>query len=218
MIDRDHIYIDNLYKSIIDNIKLSNIPRYIIFIVTRDKDKKTIEKWSKFDMVKIMTVQHYEIKNRHNYEMIAYKRNIIRLYALINKYDYLWFIDSDIKVESNYLNILLNGLKSMNAYMSYIPYNVKWLNFPAIANIMETTIDIIPLNKNNKDNNDYKQCDIVGFGMTLLHKSLFIYNIEVFRKEINNILFEGEDFGFCITLYDNHLKVVYKTNLIAHHF
>lgn len=220
-IDRDSDYIDELYRSIISELQNSTIINYEILVITRKTDLKVIEKWSKYSDVNIVQIAHYDIKTRHNIHMIACKRNIIRYYAIIGNYDYLWFVDSDVKLEKNYLKILMNGIATTNSYMCAIPYNVKWLNFPAIglAQRNREKIEITILNLKNIDKtNNYMQCHVVGFGMTLLHSSIFKIPICVLKKLINGVLYEGEDFGFCLELFGRGLKISFSTQVIAHHY
>jgi len=128
MTDRDYKYIQELYKSILQNVI---IYEYEIMVVVRNTDKECIKNWSGKQDVKLQLVPYYEIIRRHNIHKIAEKRNIIRKYALLNNFDYLWFIDSDISVKESCLDILLDGIKYGN--VSYIPYTVRWIGFPVVG-------------------------------------------------------------------------------------
>jgi len=213
MIDRDEQYIDSLYNGILKNI--SKDINYEIIIVMRETDLHTIKKWEKYN-VTIKIVKHYDIIDRHNIEKIAEKRNIIREHAIKNNFDYIWFIDSDIVVKDNYLKILLNGICQNSYKVSYIPYIVKWLNIPAIGSIVDKQLKI--LNVLDFDTiYDYEQCHVIGFGMTLLHKDVFKYNIESFTIKIEDVVFKGEDFDFCLKLLNDNKKICFFTKEIAIH-
>lgn len=225
MIDRDHLYISDLYNGILQNISKYD---YEIMIVIRKSDNLCIQKWSEYKdnnkAIKLHCIAHYDtpLKKRHNINSIsklAEKRNIIRKYALINNFDYLWFIDSDIQVKSNCLDILLDSIH--NANVSYIPYKIRWIGFPIVGILDKGNLKVIKIGKDIDLDEPYKICHFVGFGMTLLDKSVLdteikyqSINIKISDKIIKH---EGEDFGFCLELFKDKKTIVYCYNHTVKH-
>lgn len=215
MTDRDHKYISNLYNSIFRVMeKYKNENDYEIMVVVRNSDTLCIKKWNEYKDVKLRQVSHYEIKNRHNIHKIAEKRNIVRKYALLHNFDYLWFIDSDILVKDTCLGILLEGIKYGN--ISYIPYNIKWVGFPIIGIIEKNQLNLLKISGIDLCN-PYKICHFVGFGMTLLDKSTLNFDIKYDSINIADVKHEGEDFGFCLQMLKEKKVIICCCNHIVEH-
>ena len=115
-IDRDSYLSKKLYNSILRNF---NYKPYII-VVTRETDIKTINFWK--DKSILITIPHYNIEKRHNYERISYKRSICMNIAKKNNFDAIWFLDSDIIPNSNTLKLLASTKKDICCAL----YKVKW--------------------------------------------------------------------------------------------
>jgi hypothetical protein len=195
-IDRDAYAIDDLYKTIANTD---------ILIVCRISDKETIKKWSKYNVL-IKAVPHYDIIDRHNFDMITLKRNIAREYAINNNYDYLFFIDSDILINKNTLEILLNA----NCDICIIPYEVKWLGYTAVG-IFSDKFEIKKIEYN--DNKvTYEDCVIGGFGCTLLNKEAMKIEIKFNALENNKYIIYGEDIGYFMEAFNKKLNIKYVTN------
>lgn len=205
-IDRDNDLAKSLYNSLIKNSSTS------IIIVTRDSDIKTINFWKDKAIVKI--IPHYDIVKRHNMENIIKKRNIILKYAKDNKYDAIWFVDSDIIPLDNTLNMLLKSDKDI----CVSPARLTWTD-KACVGIKSDLSPYVKIHYINDDDKKYDrlECIIGGFGCTLIKRSTFDVKIECMRLEDDNIINEGEDTGFFINCYNAGKSCEYLTHFIQPH-
>lgn len=217
-IDRDSKKIKNYIKSIA-HLLVSNKYKFDLLIITRESDTATLYKFNKlkrrYKNIIIKTVPHYEIKDRHNFERLATKRQIILDWAIKNKYDYLFFIDSDIIINKDTFDLLFQA-KSDICYCPYIP---SWHTKPLIGIMKNNQYHII--NAESDSLKDKKYIDIIGGGMgaTLIKKTAFnikfkIIKISAYFEEENIYpIVEGEDIGF---FYNCMMK---KKNMkaILHH-
>ena len=142
-IDRDAHLIPQLHQSILGLIAQYNIE---LLIVCRKGDINTQTKWkSLYSSVIIATVNNYDVKTRHNVDMIAVKRNIAIQYAIVRGYYYLFFLDSDIIIKHNTLDLLLEGCEN-HSDICLVPYFVRWLGYSSVC--------IYNPNSNNNSNNN----------------------------------------------------------------
>jgi hypothetical protein len=148
-IDRDINYAQILLNSIIQN----GIDMKDIYVCTRETDTKIIEFWK--PIVNVITINHYDILNRHNMNKIANKRQILLDIANDKKYDYIWFIDSDIIPTKNILNKLLK----IKSNVAIAPYPIKWMvDKSAVVGIKNEKIFIC------KNSGKIIRCTIGGMG------------------------------------------------------
>jgi GT2 family glycosyltransferase len=177
-------------------------------VCCRESDKKTINIFKKLkendSNIIIKTIKHYSITERHNMKKIKTKRNIIRKYALLNGYDNLIFIDSDIVINNNTITKLLNS----DSDICIIPYNIKWLgNIVAVGILKENKYEI-KIIKENKEK--YRRCNIGGMGCTLLNKKAMEIEFEVkkYSHDKKNFAY-GEDIGYFLNANKKGLKIKY---------
>lgn len=209
-IDRDIDLANMLYYG----IKKNNVKDNII-IVTRVSDVKTINFWH--DKAIIITIPHYDIIKRHNYDKIAYKRQIIVDYAKNKKYDAIWFIDSDVIPTPNVLQELAKTEKDI----CIAPYKIKWNDMPCVGiySDIEPYIKIHIIDEEEiKSNIKRKPCIIGGFGCTLIKNTS--YNVKIEYKMIENSERQvyGEDIGFFLNCYNEGLECEYLPNMIQPHY
>ena len=79
-IDRDADLSRPLYVALLEN----NVND--IMVVTRETDKHTIQFWK--DKATVVTIPHYELNGRHNFDKIAQKRQLVINYAKKNTTQY----------------------------------------------------------------------------------------------------------------------------------
>jgi hypothetical protein len=209
-INRDSDLCERLYKSILDNGGKD------IIIVTRKTDDKIIDFWKSRCKI-IRTIPHYEISGRHNMQKIAEKRNIVIKYARKNKYNSVWFIDSDIIPTQG----VLNELKKTKMAVCIAPYKVKWEGEVCVG-ISSDKPPFVKVHAINEEDKTVprKECIIGGFGCTLIKKEAFKQKIE-YKDLVNPVTghkVEGEDIGFFLNCYKNGIKCEYLTNMEQPHY
>lgn len=199
-IDRDAHLIDSQYNAI------KNSCSGDILVITRITDTESIKRWESHN-VKVITVPHYDIVRRHNQEELSAKRNIGLEYAADHRYDYVWFLDSDIVPTNAAYNVLVNGCES--ADICVIPYSVKWLGYPAIG------VDNPP--KLHRVNcgiiTNYYPCTIGGLGCTMICRDALKIRCKVVTLEDGKDTVCGEDIGFFQACIDEKIKAVYATGV-----
>jgi hypothetical protein len=149
-IDRDIKKASKMYKSLINSINNlnkntdKNTYNIDLLVITRDSDKKIINFWK--DKANIITVPHYVIEKRHNFENIIKKFN-----ELINQskeYDVLTIIESDVYIKKNTLENLIKNLKKNHITLAY--GDVPWLGTPIV--IVPSIFYPKIINANNENN------------------------------------------------------------------
>ena len=205
-IDRDADLSRPLYFALLDN----NVND--IMVVTRETDKRTIQFWK--DKATVVTIPHYEVNGRHNFDKIAQKRQLVINYAK-KKYDAIWFVDSDVIPSKG----ILNELIKTNKDVCLAPYRVKWFGAPCIG-ISSNEYPYVKLHEiDDEDKKEYRKPFIIGgFGCTLIKKTTF--DVKVESKEISNsnMGVYGEDVGFFINCYNAGLKCEYLPNNEQPHY
>jgi len=191
-IDRDYKHIERQYEQ----LKGYHSNGIEIIVITRISDINTIKSWESRN-VKVLKVDHYEIEseNRHNYKMIAYKRNTIIQYAKINNFDYLWFLDSDIIPGRKTLDEMLT---QKDSDVVNIPSNLTWNPRDPVGfidgGIREYETNLL---------SHIFDVDIVGMGCTLIKKSCFDISFEITaikQSHEDEDIIIGEDIDFCFKL------------------
>lgn len=205
-IDRDAYAIPLVYESI-----RKELEKFDFLIVCRKTDTNCIKIWKDLcPAVIIKTVPYYEIKKRHNVENICKKRNICLDYAKNNGYDYLLFIDSDIIINENTLELLLQGCEKYNADVCSVPYHVKWLGYTSIGVQKNDKFDFIKVLKDS-DNIIYLKGG-GGTGCTLIKSTVFHIPFSIAKIKIRSVFVVGEDIGFFINLVKNNFLLLYIKN------
>ena len=209
-IDRDIDLASKLHKALIKN-RCKNI-----LIVTRESDINTIDFWK--SRAKIITVPHYDIVSRHNFDKLVLKRQIVLDYAKNNHYDALWFVDSDIIPKPKTL-INLKTKKDI----CLAPYQPKW----GEGSLVGIKIDSYPYVNIHKITSEDKKvprksCIVGGFGCTLIMKSCFDVKIEYQMypdsTDWKGCKIEGEDVGFFLNCYKAGLTCEYLTRWEQPHY
>lgn len=210
-IDRDAHLIPRLYASIQHYLSKRNIN---LLVVCRESDINCQREW-KIPKTVIKTVPHYEILARHNLDKISEQRNICMNYARKHKYDYLLFLDSDIIIQSNTLEILLEGCEKYGADICVVPYFIKGLGYNAIGKFTSSGMIKLKEIKNTETAIKYKK-GAGGMGCTLIKKSLFHIPFKVSIIETtDNWKILSEDVGFYLQLREYDCKYV-KNHIIEH--
>jgi hypothetical protein len=193
-----------------------------LLVVCRESDIQCRELWNNVG-AHIVTVPDYSINGRHNYQAIANKRNIAKQYAKDYSYDYLFFIDSDIVIRDNTLDILLDG----NADVCMVPYEVKWLGYPAVGVKDGAKYKIQPVTSGMLGMPgipgileilgivSYGQCAIGGMGCTLIKYTVYDIPFEYRKIEGFDRDVYGEDIGFFMNAFDYDIRYV-KNHSIQH--
>ncbi len=169
--------------------------------ITRTSDKKVIDHITKLNHPKVILeqVEHYDITERHNFEHLARKRQYILDYASENNYDYVWFVDSDVMIKPNTLDLLLNAKVSC----CYCPIKLHWSDEKLIGTLEHNLIDASTIESDDK----YMFDIIGGFGCTLINKDAFDIPMKVSSEEVTlhdkKQIVTGEDIAFYIDCISN---------------
>lgn len=205
-IDRDSDLAPQLYNSI-----KRNKAEYII-IVTRNSDLNMINFWK--GKANVITVPHYDIQERHNFDAIIQKRNIIVQYAIKYNYDAIWFVDADVIP----LDGTLDELVKTDKDICFAPYKIKRYGYPCVGIKSENPPYIKDYRITDNDKKyKRKECIIGGLGCTLVKSSAFHIKIEYTRIIDKGLFADGEDLGFFINCYKVGLKCEYLPNYIQPH-
>lgn len=182
-----------------------------ILFITRVSDKKIIDTITKINTSKIILkcVDHYDITDRHNFEQLARKRQNVLNYANVNNYDYVFFIDSDVMIKPNTLDLLL----AANVDCCYCPINLHWSDEKIIGYQNGDLFDTSSI----KTHDMYIYNIIGGFGCTLISKNIFHIPLRVLSKEVSHHnkkqTITGEDIAF----YNDCINIGKKTACLLHH-
>lgn len=205
-IDRDAYAIPLVYESIKKDLEKCDL-----FIVCRKTDIECIRIWKELHpTVVVETVPYYEIRKRHNVENICKKRNLALQYAKNCDYDYLFFIDSDIIINTNTLELLLQGCEEYKADVCSVPYQVKWLGYTATGVLKNGRFDYMKILKDS--NNILYLKGGGGTGCTLIKSTVFHIPFSIAKIKIRSLWITGEDIGFFINIVKNNFLPLYITN------
>ena len=164
-----------------------------------------------FRKVNVIKVPNYIIKGRHNMEMICHKRNTALMYAKVNKYDKLLFIDSDLRPKEQDISDVL--ILSEKYPIISLLYPIKWTESRfAVAYKDSLFMDSrqLPIEGVYKNINI---CKIDGSGVGFCLISVFDIPFEV--KNVGGII--GEDIGFFWNLRNKGVMVVSIPGRIIEH-
>lgn len=157
-------------------------------------------------------------------DKVVAARNKIFEWAKMYKFDYVFFIDSDVIVPPNALQELLIGLGQTNPRWSVITghYNVTTKQgFPTPAAKLWTKIGYMDFPVDYINDNIY-EVDMTGLGCTLIPKLIFeIFKISCYRDGEGKLL-ASEDMVFFTQIANNRfmmqkLFVLYHTGIENKH-
>ena len=204
-IDRDANFIEKIYDPIKSHLSKQNID---LLIICREIDKQCQEKWKKIcNKCIIKTIKNYSILGRYNMDKICEKRNIAKNHAKENNYDYLWFIDSDVIVNENSLEVMIKGCEQYNADVCTIPGFIKNWNHVAIGVFENNSYQIRTASQDTKQGIKYKEGG-GWMGCTLIKNTVF--HIPFIIVNYNNVI--AEDRGFMISVHQNNFLCLYVEN------
>ena len=213
IIDRDSDILDEFIQHVIPYLNEFHF-RYScdLLLITRESDKKIIKLVTSLNHPKIILKQvaHYDITKRHNFEHLVNKRHQILNYGASNQYDYVFFIDADILVKPNTLDLLL----SSHVDCCFCPVNLHWSDEKVIG--MPNSDQLIDTST-LKTEQPFIHSIIGGFGCTLISKEVFNIPLHVLSKEVTyhgkKITVTGEDIGF----YEDCISQKNTTACLLHH-
>ena len=201
VIDRDSDICDNVYNCIEESKKII-LEKYNIefeyIIVTRTTDKKCIKYWK--NKGKLIIIDSYEIKNRHNWDKVTETFNIIRQNSF--SYDALLIVESDILLNKDTIYEKINKYHIVCSY-----FETPWCKYPAII------IDgLYPRQVNARY---YNNNLILGHGTGCI-----LIRTEVFKKcDFNNKTFfdiTGQDVGFFLSVFKNRYTTFLINDEVKH--
>ena len=208
-IDRDAYAIEKVHHAIKHLFDRENI---YFLVVCRDSDIECQQKWRNLvPKIKLITVPHYNIVKRHNMQNVCNKRNIALNYAKENNFDYLFFIDSDIIVQKDTLEILLTGCEKYHADVCSIPYAVKWLGYIVTGVQNGHYYNYITIDCDESQEVTYEKgggC----MGCTLIKSTVFHIPFNVQSLRIKGRIVTGEDIGFFLSLVRSQFSALYVKN------
>lgn len=207
MIDRDSHLFNDFYNSISNSINNIKNIKFDFLVVTRKNDYQVINFWK--NKSKIIKVDNYQIKKRHNMKNLSKKFNIIKNYSKINNYDALIFIESDIIIEKKTIQNLINSLNK--SHVSLFPFKTPWINYPLILE------DNYYYKFNNSRNINKNEINILGHGTGCMIINKQVINddkINFNSQKIFNI--EGQDIGFFNKIHQNFYKVLMINQELLH--
>ncbi len=147
---------------------------------------------------KFHEVEVYEVRNR----TIAEARNMIADYFLSKDFEYLLFLDDD---HSGHTVEMLEVLFNTNAMVSGIKCYRK--DFPYLPNLLDYSGNSEELVKYRvkDETTGILECDLVGFGMTLIKREVFNLMSKPYFIGKEN---QKEDNYFCDKLRERGVKLM----------
>lgn len=149
-----------------------------------------------------------------NFRAITNMKNRIKNYALKNKYDYIFMVDSDLVLHEETLkhlyNILESTKESIVGEVFYTDWNKSGKLLPNAWDLDSYTFLIDPIIRYKKENVELYQ--VGGTGACILIRTKIFENPSINYNMIPNISFSyWEDRAFCIRCYVNDIKVFLDT-------
>jgi len=194
-------------------------PRVLVGCVTYDKDEAYItdflsairsQDYRNFDIVFVDTSANDEYSARlrgtgcivlkgepdldHPIKRITSGRNLVRDYATINGYDYVWFVDNDTLPPKDALSRLLSHGKDINAGICLMNMNVDGSSkvMPNVYRFDEGKKSIEPIPIGGVQDGSLMEVSAAGFGCVLLSsKVLSGIKLRYFEDSM-----AGEDMAF----------------------
>lgn len=174
--------------------------KLLIGIPTCREDKNFWDSMAKFlpDANILFELEVIEVRNKP----IADARNIIVDYFLSKDFEYLLFLDDDHS--GHHMGMLYALLKNnypicaMKCYARFFPHLCTLMNLSGLGTDKGKY-------QTKRNTEGYDECDLVGFGMTLIKRELFDKLDKPYFKSINN---QKEDNYFCDSLIAKGIRPV----------
>jgi hypothetical protein len=208
-IDRDSDIASKVYENLIQSINYFkqqyNTFKSItidIIVITRKTDIKSISFWN--NKAKIILVEPYQIKKRHNFEKLSEKFN--KLIQHSKYYDCLMILESDIILKYNTIFLLYQKLK--HCHISTIYYEIPWCKYPLVI--------VGDLSFKRKNARDIKNDTTIlghGTGAIMIRSEVFNncnFNVGTFDG------IEGQDIGFFMSAFKHRYKVCLVNQEVKH--
>lgn len=165
-------------------VKSSNCP---VFLVDTSLDIECME-----DKILSQGFAYSYLWAKKAMDRVVYARNRIRDAALQGGYDYLMFVDADIMIKPDTVARLLKHNKKVVAAIYYTVGGDS--NNRIVHNIEgETDYEQFPL---EWEHTGLKEAAQIGFGCTLIHRSVLAKIAIRCNRDCKGILVTGEDYCF----------------------
>lgn len=205
-IDRDHVIVEHFYKLLSESISQVKDIQIDLLVTMRYKDEKMYKFWK--DKAKIKLFEDYFIEERHNLKMVSETFNYIKNYSYENNYDTLIFVESDIFVQKDTIQVLLEKIK--HSHVVLFPFETPWAKYPIVLE------DGLFYNFENARNYRKDKC-ILGHGtgcMAINKQVMSDKNVKFDHIGFKGIF--GQDVGFFQNLNRNYYKVLMINNELYH--
>lgn len=155
-----------------------------------------------------------------NFKAIVHMKNRIKDFALKNKFDYIFMVDSDLILHPKTLLHLYSILKSTNekviGEVFYTDWDKSGKLLPNAWDMDSYSFMTDPRTRYKKENVDLYQ--VGGTGACILIDTKIFENPSINYNPIQNITFSSwEDRAFCIRCYVNDIKVFLDTKYPCEH-
>jgi GT2 family glycosyltransferase len=176
----------------LESIRAQDYKNYDIVFVDTSDDDAYIAKLKGTGAIALKPDE----KEEHTIKKIVAGRTKLRRYALENGYDYLLFVDTDVRPPKTALSKLLSTRKDVVAGLCLSNINISGTTrvMPCIYDFDDEEGYCRPMFLNHVLNNDIKEISCAGFGCTLAtRKVLEKVGIRYYEKSM-----AGEDIAFFI--------------------
>lgn len=206
-IDRDADIFLYVYNSLVNSSAhlLNKYKIELSFVcITREKDNIIRQLWGNTG-VRVLTMENYNIKKRHNFDKMAITFNILAEEA--KNHDALFILESDIILNKDTMLLLYERLYTCHVSLAY--FNVPWCGYPVIL-----VPGVIPHLK-NADTMPGKDSVILGHGTgAIMIRSEVFKDCKFSNKKYFGI--EGQDVGFFMSAFKNGYKTIMIKNKVHH--
>jgi len=153
---------------------------------------------------------------RNNFKAIVKMKNEIVAYALKEKYDYIFWVDSDLVLHPKTLNHLFDFLETAKQKVISEVFWTEWnKGYPETLGTNAWDYDAY-----GGDQQRFKEPGVYQVGGTgaciLVNTSVYGYNIN-YSPLLNVSFTEWEDRAFCVRLAVNNIKIFMDTHYPATH-
>jgi hypothetical protein len=199
-IDRDQEHVETVFRGM---GHFSRFCDWDLLVVAREQDTLVREKWSR-TRARILTVEDYRIKKRHNLGWIAYKRNLVLRNGRAGAYEAVIFIDGDVSFGEGVVTDMFRC--SEYADIVVVPYRIRWSGKYTVGLIEDEKARFVDATELMKESS-YPRIQGGSMGCTLIHASAFDVPFEPMQlKEV-----AGEDIGFFYRIYRERPELVVRT-------
>ena len=218
----------------------SKRPTVLLGCVTYDKDSAYLEgfmesiktqTYKDFDLLFIDTssAEGYDAKLRetgaevirdsfshdHSIKKITGGRAKVREYALEHGYDYLFFVDSDVRLPGEALARLIADDKAVVAGVYLTIQNIMGKRFllPVVADFTDEPDSCRPMALRESLGKDIKEVAWIGFGCILIKRAV----IEKVTMRYYEKSMSGEDVAFCVDARKAGFNIFADFSIKCHH-